>query len=163
VSIATPNHWHALATIWAVQAGKDVYVEKPVSHNVTEGRRMVQAARKYGKIVQTGAPCRSHKGMQEAIAVLRSGELRNDDMGKGLCYKWRPSIGIEPDSAVPAGLDYDLWTGPAEMKPYNKNRLHYNWHWFWNTGNGDLGNQGIHQMDIARWGLGKTEFPKTVQ
>jgi predicted dehydrogenase len=162
VSIATPNHWHALATIWACQAGKDVYVEKPVSHNVQEGRRMVEAARKYDRIVQTGTQCRSHKGIQDAIAFLRSGELGQIYMAKGLCYKPRGSIGFKPDSNPPAGLDYNLWVGPAEMKPFNENRLHYNWHWFWNTGNGDLGNQGIHQMDLARWGLGKNEFPKTV-
>jgi predicted dehydrogenase len=163
VSIATPNHWHSLATIWACQAGKDVYVEKPVSHNIFEGRKMVEAARKYNRIVQTGTQCRSHKGIQDAVAFLRSGKLGQVYMARGLCYKWRPSIGNKPDSAVPDGLDYNLWTGPAEMKPFNANRLHYNWHWFWNTGNGDLGNQGIHQMDIARWGLGKTEFPKAVQ
>ncbi|MBX6315543.1 MAG: Gfo/Idh/MocA family oxidoreductase [Isosphaeraceae bacterium] len=162
VSIATPNHWHALATIWACQAGKDVYVEKPVSHNVVEGRKMVEAARKYNRIVQTGTQCRSHKGMQDAIAFVQSGKLGKVYMAKGLCYKWRPSIGFKEDGQVPEGLDYNLWTGPAELKPYNPNRLHYNWHWFWNTGNGDLGNQGIHQMDIARWGLGKNEFPKTV-
>ncbi len=162
VSIATPNHWHALATIWACQAGKDVYVEKPVSHNVQEGRRAVEAARKYGRIVQAGTQCRSHKGIQDAVAFLRSGELGQIYMAKGLCYKPRGSIGFKPDSNPPAGLDYNLWVGPAEMKPFNENRLHYNWHWFWNTGNGDLGNQGIHQMDLARWGLGKNEFPKTV-
>jgi predicted dehydrogenase len=163
VSIATPNHWHALATIWACQAGKDVYCEKPVSHNVSEGRRMVEAARKYNRIVQTGTQCRSHKGIQEAMEFIRSGKLGKVYMAKGLCYKPRGSIGFKPDSAVPAGLDYNLWCGPAEMKPFNANRLHYNWHWFWNTGNGDLGNQGIHQMDLARWGLGKNEFPRTVQ
>jgi predicted dehydrogenase len=162
VSIATPNHWHSLATIWACQAGKDVYVEKPVSHNIFEGRKMVEAARKYGRIVQTGTQCRSHKGMQDAMDFLHSGKLGRVYMAKGLCYKPRGSIGHKPDSAIPAGLDYDLWTGPAELKPFNANRLHYNWHWFWNTGNGDLGNQGIHQMDIARWGLGKNEFPKAV-
>ncbi|HEV3167904.1 MAG TPA: Gfo/Idh/MocA family oxidoreductase [Isosphaeraceae bacterium] len=163
VSIATPNHWHALAAIWALQAGKDVYVEKPVSHNVSEGRRIVEATRKTGKICQTGTQCRSNKGIQDAIAFLRSGKLGKIYMAKGLCYKWRSSIGHKDDASVPEGLDYNLWVGPAEMKPYNANRLHYNWHWFWNTGNGDLGNQGIHQMDIARWGLGKNEFPKTVQ
>jgi predicted dehydrogenase len=163
VSIATPNHWHALATIWACQAGKDVYVEKPVSHNIFEGRKMVEAARKYGRIVQTGTQCRSHKGIQDAVAYLRSGKLGQVYMAKGLCYKPRGSIGIKPDGPVPDGLDYNLWTGPAEMKPFNANKLHYNWHWVWNTGNGDLGNQGIHQMDIARWGLGKDEFPKAVQ
>jgi predicted dehydrogenase len=163
ISIATPNHWHALATIWACQAGKDVYVEKPVSHNVREGRKMVEAARKYNKIVQTGTQCRSHKGMNDAIKALRDGTIGDIYMAKGLCYKPRGSIGVKPDSAVPAGLDYDLWVGPADMKPYNENRLHYNWHWMWNTGNGDLGNQGIHQMDLARWGINKSTFPNTVQ
>ncbi len=163
VSIATPNHWHSLATIWACQAGKDVYVEKPVSHNVFEGRKMVEAARKYNRIVQTGTQCRSHQGIQDAMAFLHSGKLGQVYMAKGLCYKPRGSIGIKADAPVPEGLDYDLWVGPAEMKPYNPNKLHYNWHWIWNTGNGDLGNQGIHQMDIARWGINKHEFPKSVQ
>lgn len=163
ISIATPNHWHALMSIWACQAGKDVYVEKPVSHNVWEGRKMVEAARKYDKIVQTGTQCRSHKGIQDAMAFLHSGGLGKIYMAKGLCYKPRGSIGNKPDSPVPSGLDYNLWTGPAEMKPFNENRLHYNWHWFWNTGNGDLGNQGIHQVDLARWGIQKNEFPRTVQ
>jgi predicted dehydrogenase len=163
VSIATPNHWHALAAIWAIQAGKDVYVEKPVSHNISEGRRIVEAARKYGKIVQAGTQCRSNSGIQEAVAFLRSGKLGTVYLARGLCFKPRPSIGHKPVGTVPDGLDYDLWTGPADMKPYNPNRLHYNWHWVWNTGNGDLGNQGIHQMDIARWGLGKNELPKAVQ
>ena len=162
VSIATPNHWHSLATIWAVQAGKDVYVEKPVSHNVLEGRKAVEAARKYDRIVQAGTQCRSHKGIQDAMEFLHSGKLGNIYMAKGLCYKPRGSIGHKADSDVPAGVDYNLWTGPAPMKPFNANRFHYNWHWFWDTGNGDLGNQGIHQMDLARWGLNKNEFPKTV-
>lgn len=162
VSIATPNHWHALATIWACQAGKDVYVEKPVSHNVFEGRKMVEAARKYERIVQTGTQCRSHKGIQDAMAFLHAGKLGEVYMARGLCYKPRGSIGVKPDGPVPAGLDYALWTGPAEMKPFNANKLHYNWHWEWNTGNGDLGNQGIHQVDLARWGLNKREFPKAV-
>ena len=162
VSIATPNHWHALATIWACQAGKDVYVEKPVSHNVFEGRKMVEAARKYNRIVQTGTQCRSHQGIQDAIAYLHAGKLGDVYMARGLCYKPRGSIGIKPNGPVPAGLDYALWTGPAELKPFNANKLHYNWHWEWNTGNGDLGNQGIHQVDLARWGLNKNEFPKAV-
>jgi predicted dehydrogenase len=162
VSIATPNHWHALATIWAIQAGKDVYVEKPVSHNVSEGRRMVEAAEKYGKIVQAGTQIRSHKGIQDAIAFLRSGKLGKIYMAKGLCYKPRGSIGHTADAPVPEGVDYDLWLGPAPERPFNPNRFHYNWHWHWDYGNGDLGNQGIHQMDLARWGLGKSEFPKTV-
>jgi predicted dehydrogenase len=162
ISVATPNHWHALATIWACQAGKDVYVEKPVSHNVTEGRRMVEAARKYNRIVQTGTQIRSHKGIQDAIAFLNSGKLGKVYMAKGLCYKPRGSIGHKPDGPVPAGVDYNIWLGPAPERPFNPNRFHYNWHWFWDYGNGDLGNQGIHQMDIARWGLGKQEFPKGV-
>ena len=163
ISIASPNHWHALMTIWACQAGKDVYVEKPASHNVWEGRKMVEAARKYNRIVQTGSQCRSHQGMRDAVAFLRSGKLGTIYMAKGLCYKPRGSIGHKPDGEVPEGLDYNLWVGPAEMKPYNPNKLHYNWHWIWNTGNGDLGNQGVHQMDIARWGLGKSGLPKSVQ
>ncbi len=163
VSIATPNHWHALGTIWACQAGKDVYVEKPVSHNVTEGRRMVEAARKHGRIVQTGTQCRSHKGIQDAIEFLRSGKLGKIYLAKGLCYKPRGSIGMKPDGPVPAGVDYNLWLGPAPERPFNANRFHYNWHWMWDTGNGDLGNQGIHQMDLARWGFGKDAFPIAVQ
>jgi predicted dehydrogenase len=163
VSIATPNHWHALATIWACQAGKDVYVEKPVSHNVSEGRRMVEAARKYDRIVQTGTQCRSHQGIKDAIEFLRSGKLGKVYMAKGLCYKPRGSIGQLADAPVPVGVDYNLWLGPAPERPFNPNRFHYNWHWFWDYGNGDLGNQGIHQMDLARWGLGKDEFPKSVQ
>ncbi len=163
VSIAAPNHWHALMTIWACQAGKDVYVEKPASHNVFEGRKMVEAARKYDRVVQTGSQCRSHQGMKDAIDYVRSGKLGQVYMAKGLCYKLRGSIGHQPDGQPPEGLDYNLWVGPAEMRPYNPNKLHYNWHWIWNTGNGDLGNQGVHQMDIARWGLGKNELPRSVQ
>jgi len=163
VSIATPNHWHALAAIWAIQAGKDVYVEKPVSHNVSEGRRIVEAAEKYNRIVQAGTQCRSHKGIQDAVEFLRSGKLGKVYMAKGLCYKPRGSIGHKPDGPVPDGVDYNLWLGPAPERPFNPNRFHYEWHWNWDYGNGDLGNQGIHQMDLARWGLGKTEFPKTVK
>ena len=162
ISIAMPNHWHALATIWACQAGKDVYVEKPVSHNVTEGRRMVETARKYERIVQTGTQCRSHKGIHDAMAFLHSGKLGQIYMAKGLCYKPRGSIGRMNDGSVPPGVDYDLWLGPAPLAAFNPNRFHYNWHWFWDYGNGDLGNQGIHQMDLARWGLGKNELPRSV-
>ena len=142
--------------------GKDVYVEKPVSHNVSEGRRMVEAARKHERIVQTGTQCRSHKGIQDAIAFLRSGKLGQIYMAKGLCYKPRGSIGHKADCPVPADVDYNIWLGPAPERPFNPNRFHYNWHWHWDYGNGDLGNQGIHQMDLARWGLGKNEFPKAV-
>ncbi len=162
VSIATPNHWHALATIWGVQAGKDVYVEKPCSHNVFEGRKMVEAARKYNQIVQVGFQNRSIENVRKAMAFLHSGGIGDVYMAKGLCYKPRDSFGIAPDSEPPQGLHYDLWVGPAPMRPYNEKRLHYNWHWHWDTGNGDIGNQGPHQYDIARWGLGKNEHPMKV-
>ncbi len=156
VSIATPNHWHALGTIWAVQAGKDVYVEKPVSHNVSEGRRMVEAARKYGRIVQTGTQSRSSQGIREAVAWVREGHLGKILIARALCYKRRASIGkVDAPQPIPASIDYNLWCGPAPMGPLMRKRLHYDWHWVWPTGCGDLGNQGIHQMDIARWFLGE--------
>ena len=163
VSIATPNHWHALATIWACQAGKDVYVEKPVSHNVSEGRRMVEAARKYNRIVQTGTQCRSHKGIQDAIDVppARASSARST-WPRGSATSRAARSATRPTARCPPGVDYNLWLGPAPERPFNPNRFHYNWHWNWDYGNGDLGNQGIHQMDLARWGLGKTEFPKAV-
>lgn len=162
ISIATCNHWHALATIWACQAGKDVFVEKPASHNIFEGRKMVEAARKYKRIVQTGMQSRSIEHKKQAIQLLRDGAIGKVYMAKGLCYKRRKSIGKQADGPVPAGVDYDLWLGPAPMRPFNPNRFHYNWHWFWDTGNGDIGNQGVHEMDVARWGLGKDTLPGNV-
>ncbi len=163
VSIATPNHWHALAAIWALQAGKDVYVEKPVSHNVREGRRIVEAARKHGRICQTGTQSRSTPGMRDAIAFLHAGKIGKVKLARGLCYKLRPSIGrANGEQRVPSTVDYDLWCGPAPKNPLHRRRLHYDWHWFWDYGNGDLGNQGIHQMDIARWGLGKNKLASAV-
>lgn len=163
VSIATPNHWHALAAIWAMQAGKDVYVQKPVSHNVSEGRRMVEAARKYNRICQTGTQSRSMPGMRQAIEYVRSGELGKVEIARGLCYKPRGSIGkVNGEQPIPKTCDYDLWCGPAPKKPLRRKNLHYDWHWVWDYGNGDLGNQGIHEMDKARWGLGKNEMPKSV-
>jgi|SRR5579884_2445930 len=159
ISIATPNHWHSLAAIWAVQSGRDVYVEKPVSHNVWEGRQLVKAARKRGQIVQTGTQCRSSTGIREAIQWLQEGNLGKIKLVRGLCYKLRPSIGkTTGPQPVPESVDYDLWTGPAPLEPLRRARLHYDWHWVWPTGNGDLGNQGIHQMDIARWVLGEKEL-----
>ena len=160
ISIASPNHWHTLQTIWAVQAGKDVYVEKPCSHNVFESQQIVAAARKYDRIVQQGSQSRSSPALQEAVQKMRDGEFGEIYMARGLCYKWRDTIKKEPVSAVPAGVDYDLWTGPAPKREFTRNRFHYNWHWFWDTGNGDLGNQGIHEVDIARWGLGVTHPTK---
>jgi predicted dehydrogenase len=167
VSIATPNHWHALAAIWAMQAGKDVYVEKPVSHNVSEGRRMVEAARGYKRICQTGTQSRSNVGMREAIAYVHSGKLGKLQVSRGLCYKSRPSIGkVSGPQQPPKTMDYDLWCGPAANKPPMRNGpngpVHYDWHWIWEYGNGDLGNQGIHEMDKARWGLQKNQLPLSV-
>jgi predicted dehydrogenase len=162
VTIATTNHTHSLYAIWAMQAGKHVYVEKPVSHNVWEGRKVVEAARKYNKCCQHGTQSRTNKGMRDAIAFLHAGKLGKVNVARGLCYKSRKSIGKFEDSAPPEGVDYDLWLGPAPVRPYNKNRFHYNWHWYWDYGNGDIGNQGVHEMDRARWGLKKSELPKKV-
>jgi len=162
VSIATPNHWHSLMTILACQAGKDVYVEKPLSHNVHEGRVAVQAARRYKRIVQHGTQGRSHSGWARVIAAVKSGKLGKLLVARGLCYKTRPSIGFKPYKEPPAGLDFNLWLGPAPEQRYHDNLVHYNWHWFWDTGNGDIGNQGVHQMDIARWGIPGATLPKSV-
>ena len=163
VSIATPNHWHALQTIWACQAGKHVYVEKPVSHTVLEGRKMVEAARKYNRVVQTGTQSRSSYAVDQAMNFLNTGGLGDIYMAKGLCLKPRGSIGRVKDSTVPDGVNWDAFLGPAPMRPFNENRFHYKWHWFWDTGNGDLGNQGIHQADMARWTLNKMTHPVRVQ
>jgi predicted dehydrogenase len=163
VSIATPNHWHALAAIWSMQAGKDVYVEKPISHEVAEGRRIVEVARKLGRICQCGTQSRSQQGMREAIEYLHAGKLGKIRVARALCYKPRASIGLcGGPQAPPATVDYDLWLGPAPMKDVRRKRFHYDWHWFWDYGNGDIGNQGIHEMDKARWGLGARAFPKRV-
>ncbi len=162
VSIATCNHWHALATVWACQAGKDVYVEKPASHEIWEGRKMVEAARKYNRVVQVGMQSRTTEHKIRGMELLHDGVIGKVYMAKGLCYKRRPSIGRQPDGPVPAGVDYNTWLGPAAMRPFNPNRFHYNWHWFWDTGNGDIGNQGVHEMDICRWGLNKTTLPEVV-
>ena len=163
ISIATPDHWHALAAVWACQAGKDVYVEKPVSHNVREGRKIVEAARKYQRVVQTGTQNRSSEGVIGAIEFLRSGKLGKIYLARGLCYKPRGSIGHKADAPVPEGVDYNLWLGPAPERPFNPNRFHYEWHWFWDYGTADGGNQGVHQMDVARWGLGKDHLPRHIQ
>lgn len=154
VTIATPNHWHALGAIWSIQHGKDVYCEKPVSHNVSEGRRIVQAARKHKKIVQTGTQCRSMEGTIKAIEFVKAGKIGEVKLARGLCYKPRGAIGPRREYQVPKSVDYNLWLGPAPMAKLTRPKLHYDWHWQWAYGNGDLGNQGIHQMDICRWGLG---------
>lgn len=160
VSIAVPNHWHALATVWACQAGKDVYVEKPASHNIFEGRKMVDAARKYNRIVQVGTQCRSSVGLQQAVQYVREGKLGKIVLARGFCYKGRKSIGlVDGPQAVPDYIDYNIWCGPAPVEPPRRNGnfgpVHYDWHWFWAYGNGDFGNQGPHQVDICRWFLGE--------
>lgn len=163
ISIATPNHWHALAAVWALRAGKDVYVEKPVSHNVREGRLIVEAARKYNRVCQTGTQSRSTKGMREAIQYIHDGKIGKVDLGYATCYKRRPSIGkVDGEQPIPKSIDYDLWCGPSPKLPLMRKNLHYDWHWTWAYGNGDLGNQGIHEMDKARWGLNQSTLPKSV-
>jgi predicted dehydrogenase len=167
VSIATPNHWHALMTIWAAQAGKDVYVEKPCSHNIHEGRVAVLAARRYQRIVQHGTQSRSSQEWALAAAAVQSGKLGKLLVSRALCYKPRGSIGIKPSGTPPAEVDFNIWLGPAPQQAYHANLVHYNWHWFWDFGNGDIGNQGVHQMDIARWLIPGADgqsatYPKTV-
>lgn len=162
VSIVTPNHWHALATIWACQAGKHVYVEKPVAHNISEGRKMIEAARKYNLRVQVGLNNRSSINVMEAIKFLHDGGIGELYMARALCFKARDSYGMAKDSVPPATFHYDRWLGPAPYRPYNEKRSHYNWHWYWDTGNGDTGNTGPHQLDVARWGLNKNEHPISV-
>jgi len=162
-SIATPNHWHSLAAIWAMQAGKDVYVEKPVSHNVFEGRQATAAARKHDRICQYGAQCRTMKGTRDMVQWLLDGGLGKVTLARGLCYKRRKSIGDPGKYPVPANVDYNIWLGPApEISYVPRPKFHYDWHWQWPYGNGDLGNQGIHQMDIARWGLGWPDLGEAI-
>jgi predicted dehydrogenase len=164
VTIATPNHWHSLAAIWAMQAGKDVYVEKPVCHNIFEGRRCVEIARSTNKICQSGTQMRSSPAVRQALQFMRDGRLGQVRVARGLCYKRRTSIGRhQGEVAIPRTVDYDLWCGPAPRRPLNRLHLHYDWHWQWDYGSGDIGNQGPHQMDVARWGLGKNELCRAVQ
>jgi predicted dehydrogenase len=166
VTLATPNHWHALGAIWAMQAGKDVFVEKPVSHNIWEGRQLVAAATKYNRVVQAGTQIRSGEGLHEAVAWVRAGHLGKITAARGFCYKRRESIGkTTKPTPVPATINYDLWSGPAPLIEPRRNTkrngpVHYDWHWIWAYGNGDLGNQGIHQMDVARWFLGEPGLPR---
>jgi len=167
ITSATPNHWHSLVTVWACQAGKDVYIEKPVSHEIWEGRKMVEAARKYNRIVQTGTQRRSSEAYREAYEYINEGHIGAIKWVRGFCYKPRFSgngivHGTNGPNPVPEGVDYNLWCGPAEMEPLRRQQLHYKWHWVWNTGNGDLGNQGIHEMDLARWALGDPKLAPRV-
>jgi predicted dehydrogenase len=162
LSIATPNHWHALMTIWACQAGKDVYVEKPCSHNIHEGRIAVETARKFNRLVQHGTQSRSGAEKARVIDVIQSGQLGKLLVSRGLCYKRRMSIGMKQPSQPPTEVDFNLWLGPAAERPFHGNLVHYNWHWFWDFGNGDIGNQGVHEMDIARWAIRGATLPRSV-
>ncbi len=161
VSIATPNHWHALAAIWAMKAGKDVYGEKPACYNIHEGQRMIQVARETKRMVQIGSQHRSMPFKIRAMEAVHGGLLGQVYMVKGLCFKRRASIGHADDSPTPPGVNWDLFLGPAPMRPFNRLRFKYNWHWFWDTGNGDIGNQGVHEIGICRWALGDPGFPKS--
>lgn len=166
ITIATPNHWHSLMGIWALQAGKDIYIEKPVSHNVWEGRQLVAAAQKTGRVAQAGTQIRSGEGLREAVAWTQAGHLGKITAARGFCYKRRDSIGLtSAPTPAPATINYDLWSGPAPLVTPHRNSqkngpVHYDWHWVYLYGNGDVGNQGIHQMDVARWFLGEAGLPR---
>ena len=163
ISGATPNHWHVLSTIWACQAGKDVCVEKPASHSIWEGRKMVEATKKYNRIVQADLDIRSHPPMYDAIAYIHSGELGKILMAHSWVYKRRKSIGkVNGSGIIPKTVDYDLWCGPAPKVPLPRTNLHYDWHWQWNYGNGEIGNNGPHHLDVCRWALGMNELPARV-
>ncbi|MBC8354226.1 MAG: Gfo/Idh/MocA family oxidoreductase [Planctomycetes bacterium] len=157
ISVATPNHWHSLITVWAAQAGKHVYVEKPMSHDCDEGRVVVEAQKKYGVVIQHGTQTRSSAsvaGLHEAIQAGQFGKLK---ISYGYCCKPRGSIGHKPIGPAPSNLDWNLWRGPADIDEFHSNYVHYNWHWFWKSGNGDMNNQGTHQLDVARWALDKDQ------
>ena len=163
VVTATPNHWHSLVTVWGCQAGKDVYVEKPISHEIWEGQQCIAAMKKYNRVVQHGTQRRSDQLWYQAFDYIREGNLGAVKWVKGFCYKPRTSIGkVTEPTPVPQGLDDDLWCGPAPMDPIMRKRLHYDWHWVWPTGNGDIGNQGVHEMDVCRWFIGNNALPERV-
>jgi len=162
ISIATPDHWHALQTVWACQAGKDVYVEKPISYTVDEGRKMVQAARKYGRIVQVGTQSRSSPVVHEAIKLIRQGVLGEIYMGKSYVYRYREDIGHKPNGPIPEGVHWDLFLGPAPYRPFNENRFHYQWHWVWDTSTTEFGNNGTHGIDRIRLAMNKRVHPEKI-
>src|SRR5947209_14157562 len=161
VSIASQNHWHALAAIWAMRAGKDVYGEKPASYDIFEGQKMLEVARETNRMLQIGSQHRSTPFKMKAMEAISNGLIGNIYLAKGLCFKRRASIGHKPDSPTPPGVNWDLFLGPAPMRPFNELRFKYNWHWFWDTGNGDIGNQGVHEMGVCRWALGDPDMPRT--
>jgi predicted dehydrogenase len=163
ISIATPNHWHALASVWGMQSGRDVYVEKPVSYDIWEGEQMIEAAKRYGKMVQVGTQSRSSQGIAEAVDWVGRGHLGKILVARGICYKRRASIGkTEGPQLIPASVDYDLWCGPAPLRPQRRAKFHYDWHWFWDYGAGDIGNQGVHEIDVARWFLGANKVSRGI-
>jgi predicted dehydrogenase len=162
ISIATPDHWHALMTIWACQAGKDVYVEKPVSYCLREGRKMVEAARKYNRIVQAGLNRRSERRNRCAVPFVQQGSFGQAYRAKAVIYRGRTSIGKMPESSIPNGVHWDLFLGPAPYRPFTLNRFHYGWHYFWDTSTTEMGNNGVHALDLVRWALGKNGHPVKV-
>ncbi len=161
ITVAAPDHWHALMTIWACQAGKDVYVEKPVCHNIVEGRRMIEAARRHNRVVGVGTQRRSGAVLAKAVQFLRDGGLGKVHSAKAVIYRRRDPIGVVSDGPVPPGVHYDLWLGPAPERPFNENHFHYHWHFFWEYGTSDLGNTAVHSLDALRWLIGKQEHPRT--
>jgi predicted dehydrogenase len=162
ISIATPDHWHALQTVWACQAGKDVYIEKPISYNISEGRKMVEAARKYNRIVQVGTQNRSNQVAKEAVKFLHAGKLGDIYMGRAIVYGHRGNIGHVKHIPIPEGVHWDLFLGPAPYRPFSENRFHYNWHWYWDTSTSEFGNNGTHSMDLIRWGINKRDHPQKI-
>ena len=160
---STPTNWHALGGIWTLQAGKDAYIEKPLALTLWECQKLEEAAHKYNRIVQHGTQCRSSPEILEAMSLLKEGVIGEVYLARGMGHKYRPGIGPVKPEAPPATLNYDMWRGPASMKPYSANQVHYNWHWFWDTGNGDLGNLGVHGLDVMRMAMGLDEYPEKVQ
>ena len=164
ISTATPNHWHALCGVWAMQSGKDAYIEKPICHNIAEGSALVAAAKKYKRVCQTGTQCRSNPAIQDAVKFIADGGIGEVNFARGFCYKRRKSIGDLGNYPIPDQVDFNLWSGPAAYTDpkLTRGRFHYDWHWQRLYGNGDSGNQGPHQTDIARWGLGIDSHPQSV-
>jgi predicted dehydrogenase len=162
VVVVTPDHWHALMTVWACQAGKDVYIEKPLSHNIWEGRKMVQAARKYKRIVQTGSQDRSDVGLRAAVEYIEQGNLGMVTLGRAISYGLRETIGrVDGPQSIPESLNYDLFQGPAPLVPLMRKNVHYDWHWFWDTGTGEVGNLGAHNVDECRWAIGQKDIARS--
>lgn len=163
VSIVTPDHWHALQTIWACQAGKDVYIEKPLSYTMEEGRKMVEAARKYERVVQAGTQSRSATMVHKAMQLIREGVIGNIYMGRAIVFGFRPNIGRVADSPIPEGVDWDMFLGPAPYRPFNENRFHYKWHWFWDTSTTEFGNNATHYVDLIRMAMDIRTHPREIQ